>query len=57
MMFLFIEISTATLTLTEELVRTFKNLLKTIALEVPFTALFTLLKITQLFWYGGRRII
>ena len=42
---LFIDISTAILTLTEKLVKSVKNLLKTLALEVLFTGLFTLLKI------------
>ena len=42
---LFIDVSTAILTLTEKLVKSVKNLLKTLALEVLFTGLFTLLKI------------
>ena len=57
MVLLFIDISTATLTLTEKLVKTVKNVLKTLALYVLFTGLLTLLKITQSFLYSGYRII
>ena len=42
---LFIDISTAMLTLTEKLVKSVKNLLKTLVLEVLLTGLSTLLKI------------
>ena len=57
MVLLFIDISTATLTLTEKLAKEVKNLLKTLALLVLFIGLFTLLKIKQSFLYRGCRII
>ena len=41
----------------EKLVKKIKNLLKTLALQVLFTGLFKLLKITQSFLYAGSRII
>ena len=57
MVLLFIDVSTATLTLTENIVKKVKILLKTLALYVLFTGLFTLLKITQSFLHGGCRLI
>ena len=57
MVLLFIDISTTTLTLTEKLVKKFKNLLKTLALLVLFTGQFTLFKVIQSFWYDRRYII
>ena len=57
MVLLFIDISTATLTLTEKLVEKVKNLLKALPLWVLFTVLFTLLKVPQSFLYGGCCII
>ena len=57
MVLLFVDISTATLTLTEKLVEKVKNLLKALPLWVLFTVLFTLSKIPQSFLYGGCCII
>ena len=44
---LFVDISTATLTLTEKLVKKVKNLLKRLVLSVLFTGLLTVSKIRQ----------
>ena len=53
MVLIFIDIATVALTSTEKLVKNVKNLLKKLQLLFTFYNLFTLIKITQSFRYGG----